>query len=77
MIDEFKSAVNSAVSRPKGVKVSPELWTQLNKLGLIEQKNIGIGGVIKLGFELPFYDNDIYTIYDPALPLGGNHFTLP
>jgi hypothetical protein len=51
----------------KGVKVSRDLWSQLQGARLIENKKVAISGVLDLGFSLPFFDGDIYVIYDPEL----------
>jgi len=75
MIDTFKNAIASANKRPKVVKVSLELLSQLKKAGLIKTKPGVIGGVL-LGLEFPHYE-DIILYYDPLLQLDDIDFLLP
>lgn len=76
LINEFESAISAARIKPKGVKVSPELWISLKNRGLIEMRGVAAWGIFDLGFEMPFY-KDTCLIYDPELELSGNNFQLP
>lgn len=75
--DAFKTAVQAAASRPKGVLVSLNLFRALDAEKAIERKLGTPWGlpVPSLGVELPYYDGDIYVAFEPML--DGFDFKLP
>lgn len=77
LVEEFKAKIAGRNVRPKGVKVNQDLWVELKKAGLIKMKNVALAGILDLGLSLPFYDEDIYVIYDPELALLGKDYELP
>lgn len=74
---KFRDAVLSARQRPKGVKVSSDLFRQLQSEGAISTKSFTLWGLPTdaFKFDLPAFDNDIYVHEDPTL--DGDEFRLP
>ena len=76
---DFKQAIASATSKPKGVRVSPDLFKDLFSEGAVERKPATPFGLPRplpsLETELPFFDKDIYVECDPFL--DGHQFQLP
>lgn len=52
---------------PKGVKVGVELYKELVKLGRVKQKFAFLEGIIDIGLELPFLDEEIHIYVDPLI----------
>lgn len=75
MITKLDTAIKNHSFRPKGVKVSHELYSALSDANRIEMKKAMIWGILDTGFELPFINDDIWLIAD--LSLSDDEFELP
>ncbi|MBL4791312.1 MAG: hypothetical protein JKY60_20460 [Kordiimonadaceae bacterium] len=75
MITKLDNAIKRHRFKPKGVKVSHELFSALSKADRIEMKRTHIWGVIDMGFDLPFINGDTYLIAD--MSLNDDEFELP
>jgi len=76
-INNLKADIKKASVRPKGIKVSESTWKKLKAGGLIEMKDAAAWGIIDLGFQLPFLDENIYVILDPEFEASGLDYELP
>ena len=76
-IESIKADLAVAPERPKGIKVSVDTWKIMKESGLIKMKGVAAWGVFDLGYEMPFYDEDICVIVDPELELDGLDYMLP
>lgn len=76
-LNKIKADLAKAPTRPKGIKVSEDTWKKLKDADLIKNKSVAAWGVFDLGFELPFYDEDICVIIDPELDINGMDYELP
>lgn len=75
-VEKFKAAVANAAIRPKGIKIHPEFWKDLENEQLIQMRKAGVLGICFLS-DSPFYDNDIFLIHSPELMVTGDDFELP
>ncbi len=71
----FDDALSNHSFRPKGIKVSADLWCELNRKGRIKWKRGYLEGVIDSGIDLPVLDDDIFIHLDPDL--DNFYFTFP
>lgn len=76
-IQNLKTAIEQCTGRPKGIKVSPDLWSELKTANLISWRRGYLEGVIDSGFDFPVFDNDIFLHVDPELLLNNAAFQLP
>lgn len=74
---KLKDAIRAANNRPKGIKVSVELFRELKSAGEIASKPYTPWGlhVPSLSVDLPTFNDDIVVICDPTL--DGMDFELP
>ena len=66
-VNAFDSAMQKLGFAPKGVKVGVELYKELVKLGRVKQKFAFLEGIIDIGLELPFLDEEIHIYVDPLI----------
>ena len=76
-INSIKADLAKAKQRPKGIKVSEKTWKELKNANLIEMKDVAAWGVFDLGFQLPFFDDDICVIIDLELKTRELDYELP
>lgn len=76
-IDAFKARVAARHHRPKFAVVNPDLWSTLDKAGLIKRHPGWLNGVIQYDAELPYFDNDILLFCDASLLIRSVEFDLP
>jgi hypothetical protein len=77
-LDKLKNEIASREQtgrKPKGVLVSPDLYTEMRQAGLIDKKMATPGGLDlpDWGLDLPFYE-EVYVHVDPEL---GAPYHLP
>lgn len=74
-VKTLQDAISEHTFRPKGIKVSPDLWKELSANGKIKWKRGYFKGVIDSEIDLPWFDEDIFVHTDPDLE--SFDFTLP
>jgi hypothetical protein len=65
-IDTLRNAIGANPFRPAGVKVSADLWKELEAAGLIQNRPLHANN--PNGFTFNAYDNDIAIEVDSSLP---------
>lgn len=73
--DALMKAIHAHPFRPAGIKVSPDLWSELCKNGLIKYVRGYILGIADSGFDLPAIEDSIFVEID--LDLDEFEFRLP
>jgi hypothetical protein len=71
----FDDALCSHSFRPTGIKVSTDLWRELNRQGRIKWQRGFLEGIIDSGIDLPVLGDDIFIHLDPDL--DNFDFTFP
>lgn len=69
-IKELQDAISRSEPRPRGVKVSTELWHSLQAAELMKYKE-------GLSTKWPYLDGDIYLIHDLMLDGSKLDYELP
>ena len=77
IVEAIRAELANQRSRPKGMRITLETYREMEEKGLIERKDFGILGVLKLGSDLPFFEGDIFLLIDPELEVRGLQFEIP
>ncbi|MCP5002381.1 MAG: hypothetical protein GY941_00280 [Planctomycetes bacterium] len=77
IVDVIRAELANRSSRPKGMKITIEVYKELEAQGLVERKEFDVLAAFGLGPDLPFFEGDIFLYIDPVLETRSVQFEMP